>query len=30
VFTELTGCIDSGDPALESILADEESQGLAG
>ena len=30
VFTKLTDCIDSGDPALESILANEESQGLVG
>ena len=30
VFTELTGCIDSGDPALASILANEKSEGLVG
>ncbi|BDV32270.1 ABC transporter substrate-binding protein [Microbacterium terricola] len=30
VFTKLSECIDSGDPALESILANEESQGLVG
>jgi len=30
VFTGLTDCIDSGDPALESILANEESEGLVG
>lgn len=30
VFTRLTDCIDSGDPALASILENEQSQGLVG
>ena len=30
VYTKLTGCIDSGDPALTSILANEKSEGLVG
>ncbi len=29
-FTELTGCIDSGDPALASVLTAEQEQGLVG
>lgn len=30
VFTKLTDCIDSGDPALDDILAREKSEGLVG
>ncbi|HWH26431.1 MAG TPA: ABC transporter substrate-binding protein [Pseudolysinimonas sp.] len=29
-FVKLTGCIDSGDPALDGILANEKDQGLVG